>query len=207
EGRAALSQGLIATASRRAIETTSRLEKLVDLGRALVVVEPSVLGLFKQDYANLLQNDSLFQKLKTNCYDSVDYLLKIIAKHGLDPAAWFSRDRLPGPIRLFYHCHCQQKSVGSGLGAETLFRRLGLDVETSQVECCGMAGSFGYKKDYYDISMAAGQALFDQIDQAAQVEGELAVLAGGISCAEQILAGTGKTTYHPMEILARMLIR
>jgi Fe-S oxidoreductase len=68
-----------------------------------------------------------------------------------------------------------------------------------------MAGSFGYKKDYYDLSMAVGDDLFAQVKQADQVAGPRTLVASGISCHEQLFAGMGRPVFHPAELLAGAL--
>jgi Fe-S oxidoreductase len=88
----------------------------------------------------------------------------------------------------------------------TLLRAIGFDIVTSTVECCGMAGSFGYKKDFYELSMAVGVDLFQQVAEAEKGGGPLALLASGTSCTEQLHAGTHRIVMHPIELLAAILI-
>jgi len=78
---------------------------------------------------------------------------------------------------------------------------LGFDVRTSDVECCGMAGSFGYKQEYYDLSMAVGSDLHDQF------EDEPRVVASGTSCTEQLADLLDVPNEHPVELIAGQLRR
>jgi Fe-S oxidoreductase len=78
-------------------------------------------------------------------------------------------------------------------------------VVTSSVECCGMAGSFGYKHDYYEMSMAVGEDLFAQVRQADKEGGPRTLVASGVSCHEQLSAGMGRKVLHPVELLASTL--
>lgn len=87
-----------------------------------------------------------------------------------------------------------------------LLRAIGFDVATSTVECCGMAGSFGYKKDFYELSMAVGADLFQQVTEAEKDGGPRAVLASGTSCTEQLHAGLHQNVMHPIELLAAILV-
>jgi Fe-S oxidoreductase len=80
----------------------------------------------------------------------------------------------------------------------TLLEKCGYDVTTSDVECCGMAGSFGYKEQYYDLSMDVGDHLREQLEA---VECDYTV-ASGTSCTEQIEDLLDSETYHPAELLA-----
>jgi Fe-S oxidoreductase len=81
----------------------------------------------------------------------------------------------------------------------------GFDVVTSSVECCGMAGSFGYKREYYELSMAVGEDLFAQVRRAEEKGGPRTLVASGISCHEQLSAGLGREVFHPAELLAGTL--
>jgi Fe-S oxidoreductase len=107
--------------------------------------------------------------------------------------------------RLFYHAHCQQKTIGAAAATETMLRDIGFDVVTSAVECCGMAGSFGYKKDFYDLSMAVGEDLFAQVRAAEADQEPRALIASGTSCTEQLHAGFERHVWHPAELLASIL--
>ena len=109
--------------------------------------------------------------------------------------------------KIFYHAHCQQKTIGCAEPTEKLLREIGFDVLTTTVECCGMAGSFGYKTDYYDLSMAVASDLFTQIIQQERSGGKRALVASGTSCTEQIQGGFARDVLHPMELLASVLRR
>ncbi|HXR32249.1 MAG TPA: (4Fe-4S)-binding protein, partial [Verrucomicrobiae bacterium] len=84
-------------------------------------------------------------------------------------------------------------------------RRLGFEVTCSQVECCGMAGSFGYKKDFYDVSQAVSEELVEQWKAAENAQGPHTLLASGVSCIEQLQAATRRVVLHPVELLAKLL--
>ncbi len=204
DGRAALSQGMIATAARQARRTAARLAPFLAEGRDIVAVEPSVLAMFRLDYRHLLAGEDgrkLFESLRARSFDAAEYVWKCIQEDGLDAAAIFPAARSPRGTRLFYHSHCQQKTIGSAAPTEALLRAAGFDVITSEVECCGMAGSFGYKKEYYDLSLAVGRDLFSQV-QLAEAQGERRVIvATGTSCQEQLQAGMQREIVHPMELL------
>jgi iron-sulfur cluster protein len=207
DGRAALSQGLMATAAAQARRTAELLRPHIEEGRDVVVIEPSVLAMFRLDYRRLLTNgDSrlLFELLRDHSFDAVEYLWMFMQGTGLDAAQVFPASRHPLGTRLFYHSHCQQKTVGSAPATEALLRAAGFDVATSTVECCGMAGSFGYKKEYYDLSMAVGQDLFQQVAEAER-DGPRVLVATGTSCHEQLQAGLKRRVLYPTELLADLL--
>jgi iron-sulfur cluster protein len=205
EGRAALSQGMIATAKAHARRAAAELEPYVHGGRDVVVVEPSSLAMFRREFDHLLENKVLFQILRASTFEVVEYVVKLLAKTGREPDAAFDLPRSPVGSKLFFHAHCQQRTIGSASATESLLRQIGFDVVTSNVECCGMAGSFGYKKDFYEMSMAVGADLFAQAAQKEKGASPRALIASGTSCTEQLQAGMKRPVMHPIELLAAML--
>jgi len=201
DGRASLSQGLIKTAQQQAQRTSELLLKYIREGREIIVVEPSALAMLRLDYRRFLPHD-VFEEIRAHSFEAVEYLWRILQERQLNAADFFSAFRHPLGTRLFYHSHCQQKTIGAAAPTEEMLRAVGFDVATSGVECCGMAGSFGYKKDFYDLSMGVGEDLFNQV-RATEAEGERRTLvATGTSCQEQLHAGLQRKVFHPMELLA-----
>ncbi len=190
---------------QRARDTAAYLEAHIDRGRDIVVVEPSVLALFRHDYRHLLEDTALFEKLKAHSYDPIEYLQKMIAEDHLELEHIFSVEKTAGG-RVFFHGHCQQKSIDATGPTVDLLRRLGFEVDTSSAECCGLVGSFGYKREYHELSMSVGQDLFNQIQPAGAPEYDRIILANGISCYKQIHAGTDRPVLHPMELLAGVML-
>jgi Fe-S oxidoreductase len=97
-----------------------------------------------------------------------------------------------------YHAHCQQRTLGLDAHTVAVLERLGYDVTTTDVECCGMAGSFGYKSEYYELSMDVGEHLASGLRE----EADRRVLASGTSCADQIDSLLGQPPSHPIELIA-----
>jgi iron-sulfur cluster protein len=205
EGRAALSQGMIATAKSHARRAAAELEPYVQGGRDVVVVEPSSLAMFRREFDHLLDNKISFQILRASTFEAVEYIVKVLAKSGREPRKVFDVASSPVGQKLFFHAHCQQKTIGCASPTEALLREVGFDVATSNVECCGMAGSFGYKRDFYDLSMAVGADLFSQAAKREKDTGARALIASGTSCTEQLQAGLKKPVMHPVELLAAIL--
>ncbi len=205
EGRAALSQGMIATAKNHAKRATAELERYVSEGRDIVVVEPSSLSMFRRDLRHLLDSKERFERFRARAFDPVEYVIKLLEKSGRKPLEVFDASHSPVGQKLFFHAHCQQKTIGSAEPTEKLLREIGFDVLTSNVECCGMAGSFGYKTEYYDLSMAVGADLFTQIIQQERSGGKRALIASGTSCTEQLQGGFARAVLHPIELLASIL--
>ena len=205
DGRAAMSQGMIETARHQARALAPALRRYLDEGRLIVVLEPSVLAMLRRDFKHLLDGDDTQSLLAQNSFEPLEYLWKVAQEHQLDLGRIFFASRCPQGTRLFYHSHCQQRTCGAATQTIEILRAAGFDVVTSSVECCGMAGSFGYKREYYDLSMAVGEDLFAQVRQADQEGGPRALVASGISCHEQLLAGMGREVFHPVELLASSL--
>jgi iron-sulfur cluster protein len=205
EGRAALSQGMIATAKRHAQRAAAVLRPFLKEGRDILVVEPSSLAMFRRDYRHLLDDQERFEGLRTHTFEPVEYIARLLQSSGRDAKDFFDVARSPVGTKLFFHAHCQQKTIGCAEPTITLLRAIGFDVATSSVECCGMAGSFGYKKDFYELSMAVGADLFQQIAEAEKHGGPRTLVASGASCTEQLHAGLHRIVMHPIEVLAAIL--
>ncbi len=205
DGRAALSQGMIATAKRHAHRAATVLRRFLEEGREILVVEPSSLAMFRRDYRHLLDDQERFEGLRMHTFEPVEYIARLLQRSGRDPKDFFDVARSPVGTKLFFHAHCQQKTIGCAEPTITLLRAIGFDVATSSVECCGMAGSFGYKKDFYELSMAVGADLFQQVAEAEKDGGPRALVASGTSCTEQLHAGLHRIVMHPIEVLAAIL--
>ncbi len=202
DGRAALSQGLIPTAKKQAADTADHLAEWVSQGYHVLVIEPSVFALFASDYKHLLPK-STFMHLKAHTWEAVHYLMRHIANTDLDVADYF--DVSQANRNVFYHGHCQQRSLGLAAPTIDLLRLVGYRVETSSVECCGMAGSFGYKEDYYGISASLGRQLSGQIANSMGDKPDVIILAGGTSCIEQIHDFSHVKPKHPLVLLESIL--
>jgi iron-sulfur cluster protein len=200
-GRPAMSQGMLDTPRRWAVENLEALGTLIDEGYEIVTIEPSCLSALRDDYARLLEqtsyaNDPRIGKLEQHSFDIIEYLCTL-ADQGRIPESLGSL----GETTLLYHGHCHAKSLGIAQAPADLLRRIpGVTVHELEALCCGMVGSFGYKKEYSALSRAIGAQLFEQIEG---VEGE--VVACGVSCRSQIEMGTGRKVAHPVEVLARAM--
>lgn len=204
DGRAALSQGMIETARAQAQALSTYLASENAAARPLLIVEPSVLAMILREYRKLLAAQP-FAKLQNCTIGLVQFLAQHFAEQGSDPRAVFDiRKFAPGP-KVFYHAHCQQRAVSDPSITVDFLRRLGFEVTCSQVECCGMAGSFGYKKDFYDVSQAVSEELVEQWKATENAVGPHTLLASGVSCIEQLQGATGRAVLHPVELLAKLL--
>jgi iron-sulfur cluster protein len=191
-GRAPLSQGMIATADTQASRVYGALAEHLDAGRDVVVIEPSDLAMFHREYEKLLPERS-FERLRDGSYEILEYVYGLL-ENGADPAALRADGR---PIA--YHSHCQQRTLGLDRYTTAVFADLEYDVVESAVECCGMAGSFGYKREYYELSMDVGDRLGAQFTEPAARD--RLVVASGTSCEEQLDDLLDREAVHPVEVL------
>jgi iron-sulfur cluster protein len=192
-GRAPLSQGMIDTARDQADGVASALAPYVEDGRDVVVIEPSDQAMFEREYERLL-DEATFERLADNSYEVMEYVFGII-ENGADADAL----RDGAGEKIAYHSHCQQRTLGLEGHTEAVLDRRGFDVFTSNVECCGMAGSFGYKKQYYDVAMAVGDELREQF--STEEASDRTVVASGTSCLEQLDSLLDRPSTHPVELL------
>jgi len=206
DGRDSLSQGMIELSRKRAKKTADYLKRFLDEGRDIVVIEPSVFAMFRRDYMRLLNDDELFNRIKNNSYDSIEYVAHFLEKHNKKATDYFSLEGKSKYQRIFFHNHCQQRSVQADQKTIELLTAIGFDIQMSSVECCGMGGSFGYKKGFYDVSMKVGEELFDQIENAETPDNQREVVSSGISCNSQIHCGFMRGVAHPIELLDWVMI-
>ncbi|MFC6954700.1 LUD domain-containing protein [Halorubellus litoreus] len=195
-GRAPLSQGMIATATDHAERVARGLDPYLDDGRDVVVIEPSDVAMFQRAYDRLLDEDTA-ARLDANSYEVLEYVYGLLENGG--DAATLSGATIDGEA-LAYHSHCQQRTLHLEAHTVEVLERAGYDVTTTDVECCGMAGSFGYKEDYYELSMDVGERLRTQLESDAVAEAP--VVASGTSCLEQIDALLERKPRHPVQLLA-----
>lgn len=204
EGRDSLSQGLLTTTKKRANDVFNYLLPFLDQGYKIVVLEPSVAALFRRDYKHFLTMKE-FEYLSNRSYEIVEYISFVFDKCNIHFQDYFELQKIKEQPKIFYHGHCQQKTINAYDSTIKLLTKIGFDIVESKVECCGMAGSFGYKKQYYNVSIAVGANLSNQI-QNSMNDAALTVIASGVSCSEQINHLTGIKTMHPVELIAQFIL-
>jgi FAD/FMN-containing dehydrogenase/Fe-S oxidoreductase len=193
-GRASLSKGLVGQARDRARNLTGRVA-----GRGPVVgVEPSCLLTLRDEYPAILPGDPRARAVAAAAVLPEELLLQAIAngRLALRPMAG---------TRILFHGHCHQKAVTGTAATVALLRAIpGAEVTEVDAGCCGMAGSFGFEAEHYDLSMRIGELrLFPAVraEPAATV-----ITASGVSCRQQIAHGTGRAARHPLEIVRSALV-
>jgi iron-sulfur cluster protein len=191
-GRAPLSQGMVATARQQAERVADDLAGHLAADRDVVAIEPSDLAMFREDYERLLSG-AAFEPLHDSSYEVVEYVYDLL-EDGADADALTSTRE-----SVAFHAHCQARTMGLETYTEAVLADLGYDVVTSDVECCGMAGSFGYKTEYYDLSVDVGEDLREQFTER-DVRNR-AVVASGTSCLEQLEDLLERPPRHPIELV------
>ena len=196
-GRAYISKGLIRKARRLAEKNIEIFGPLITEAKPLIGIEPSAILSFRDEYPDLLRgkDKQTAQQIANNTFMIDEFLIREMEK-GHIKSETFTENKQH--IKL--HGHCQQKSIAS---TEATIKLLSLPknytVEEISSGCCGMAGSFGYEKEHYDLSMKIGElVLFPAIREASE---KTIIAAPGTSCRHQIKDGTKRTAYHPVEVL------
>ncbi len=165
----------------------------------MVGLEPSCILMFKDEYLDLLPDDEAAKTVADRTVLVDEFLIRVLTHNGLEPFDYLRE-------KILFHGHCQQKAlVGTERSVELLRALPGSEVIEIDSGCCGMAGSFGFEKEHYDVSMEIGeQALFPAIRGQT---GEFEVVSLGVSCRQQIADGTGKRAMHLVELLAESIAR
>jgi FAD/FMN-containing dehydrogenase/Fe-S oxidoreductase len=201
-GRPQLSKGLLDDAKRLANQNVSLLKDVVTEEIPLIGIEPSAILTFRDEYPDLvdknLEEDA--KNLAKNVFMIEEFLSKEIEAKRISKSSFTTEKRL---IKL--HGHCQQKSLSSMVPAKrTLSLPENYEVQLIPSGCCGMAGSFGYEKEHFDLSNQIGElVLFPTIRQQGE---DVIIAASGTSCRHQIHDGTGRTAKHAVEILFEALV-
>lgn len=200
-GRTYLSKGLIRKAQSIANKNVGLLKDIVTENTPLIGIEPSAILSFRDEYPELvehpLKNEA--QKLAQNTFMIDEFLAREIEKGKIKKSQFNQKQQ---HIKL--HGHCQQKAIASTLATKTILSfPENYTVEEIPSGCCGMAGSFGYEKEHYELSMQIGElVLFPTVRKTSM---EVLISAPGTSCRHQIKDGTNRKVLHPISILYQAL--
>lgn len=196
-GRPYLSKGMLEEAKTLAGENVRLFHSLLKKDTCLVGIEPSAILTFRDEYPDLLRGKEKDQAMKVaeKTFTIEEFLAKELDAGNLT-ASDFPRKRQ----MVWVHGHCHQKAVSSMTPTMKVLKAAeNFKVQLIPSGCCGMAGSFGYEKEHFDVSMKIGeQVLFPKVREA---EEDTIILASGTSCRHQIWDGTGKVARHIVEIL------
>ena len=191
-GRPMISKGMLQEARNNAAWNVERLEPCARRGVMIVGLEPSCILTLRDEYPDLLRTEEA----------------KTVAKHTFLLEEFLLRERQAGRLTLEFpqhgrkallHGHCHQKALVGSAPTVAALRWAGFDVSEVDSGCCGMAGSFGFEKEHYDLSVAIGNRRLAPAVRAAGADVE--IVASGISCRQQIEHLTGRTAKHLAEVL------
>lgn len=196
-GRTYLSKGLVKEAKKIAIQNVEMLHGLISDQTPLVGIEPSAILTFRDEYLDLVPESlrGAAQKLAQNALQFDEFIAREIDAKRLTSNQFETSTKV---IKL--HGHCHQKALASLTPTKKMLSLPpNYKVQLIPSGCCGMAGSFGYEAEHYELSMQVGElVLFPTIRQQPE---EVVIAAPGTSCRHQIKDGTGRKAKHPIEIL------
>jgi Fe-S oxidoreductase len=199
-GRPLISQGLLGQARQAAQANTEALYPLAEQGRQFVFFEPSCLSAMREDVPSLLRGDA---RRRAMAVARQSMLFEEFLEQHLDrnpSGAVFKA----GPGTIVLHGHCHQKAMGLLPPAKALLSRIpGATVVDLDAGCCGMAGSFGYAVEHFDVSRAIGERRL--LPAARGLAPDDVLVAAGVSCRHQVADFTSARALHPAELLGTLV--
>jgi FAD/FMN-containing dehydrogenase/Fe-S oxidoreductase len=188
-GRPLYDYGFLERAKKYLNRILDRMEPAIDAGTPMVVLEPSCCSVFRDELHGLMPDSSLARQLRDNTFTLSEFLQKKV------------KDFRPPKIdrKALVQGHCHHKAIMRLHDEEAVMKGLGLDFEVLDSGCCGMAGSFGYEADKYEISVKCGErALLPAVRRAGL---STIIIADGFSCREQIAQQTNRQALHVAEVM------
>jgi FAD/FMN-containing dehydrogenase/Fe-S oxidoreductase len=195
--RTFISKGLIRKAKKIATKNVDFLSRIISSEIPLIGIEPSAILTFRDEYPDLVESNLKDQAmlLSANCFLIDEFLSKENDDGKIDSNRFSKESR-----NILLHAHCQQKSISSSSHTINILNiPVNYNVQEIPSGCCGMAGSFGYEKEHYELSLKIGEMVLFPAVRDADINTIIA--AAGTSCRQQIIDGTGRTAHHPIEIL------
>ncbi|MCF6181201.1 FAD-binding and (Fe-S)-binding domain-containing protein [Lutibacter sp.] len=198
-GRSFISKGILDKAKEKANFNVNFFKNIVSKKRPLVGIEPSAILTFRDEYLRLADDKKAAKEIAKNTFTIEEFIKQEFKKNNISTSSFTTESKT-----LKIHGHCQQKSLS---GTEPTFQMLSIPenykVSIINSGCCGMAGSFGYEKEHYELSMKIGEdTLFPKIRNTNK---NTVIAASGTSCRHQIKDGTKRVSKHPVSILREAL--
>jgi FAD/FMN-containing dehydrogenase/Fe-S oxidoreductase len=192
-GRPLYDHGMLERAKSLLLQIMDELSPEIEAGIPIVGLEPSCVAVFRDELVNLFPRDERAQALSRQTF----LLSEFLEARARDFA-------LPHLNRkAILHGHCHQKSLMKMTAEEAVLTRLGVDFQSPAPGCCGMAGSFGFERDKYDVSIAIGE--LELLPAVRQAPPDWLIIADGFSCREQIAQGSDRHALHLAEVLQMAL--
>ncbi len=200
--RAYISKGFLDHAKKIAQVNIEIFSTLISQDIPLIGIEPSAILGFRDEYPNLVDSKHKQKALDLSKHVLLidEFLSREIRNKVIDSSVFRKLN-----TAINFHGHCHQKALASIATTMELLKLVSPDVSEIASGCCGMAGSFGYEKEHYDLSMKIGaQILFPSVEKAST---DTIIVASGTSCRHQIKDGTLRTAVHPIEILYESIVK
>jgi len=192
-GRPLYDFGMLDRAEDLLLQILDALAPEIEAGVPIVGLEPSCVAVFRDELCNLFPNDERAQRLSRQTLLLSEFLESY-------------KDLIPLPRmerKAIVHGHCHHKSVLKMNAEDAVLARMGLDCQAPAPGCCGMAGSFGFEDDKYEVSMAIGE--LELLPAVRKAPPDWLVIANGFSCREQIAQGTDRQALHLAEVVQMAL--
>ena len=205
-GRPAISNGMLGVARAQAQRTVQALLPYAERGVPIVGTEPSCLLTLRDEYPDLLHDEPLRSAARTVAAQALllDELVANLVDADSAVASMFREQPEDGAgDTVLLHGHCHQKALAGMEPTLAALRAAGYTVELIDTACCGMAGSFGFEAEHYEISRAMGALRLFPAVEAAPADAAIAIT--GVSCRQQIGHFTSRTPSHVAELLAAAL--
>jgi FAD/FMN-containing dehydrogenase/Fe-S oxidoreductase len=194
-GRPLYDFGFLDRAKRLLLQTLEVLAAEIDAGTPIIVLEPSCAAVFRDELGNLFPKDDGARKLAQQTFLLSEFLEKKAPDFHPPPL----------PRKALVHGHCHHKSIMRMTDEESVLRKLGVAFHAPAAGCCGMAGSFGFEHDRYDISLAIGE--LELLPAVRSAAADTLIVADGFSCREQISQCTGRHALHLAEVLRMAILQ
>lgn len=198
-GRSYISKGFLKEAKEIANKNVNIFKELISKETPLVGIEPSAILTFRDEYLRLADDKAVAKELSKNCFTIEEFLAAEHIKGAIDTTKFSNETK-----ELKIHGHCHQKALSSTHASFSILNiPKNYKVTIMNTGCCGMAGSFGYEKEHYKVSMQVGEdTLFPKVRNCST---NTEIVAAGTSCRHQIYDGTKRLAKHPVTILREAL--
>jgi len=198
-GRSFISKGFLNEAKSIANNNVFAFKDIINENTPLVGIEPSAILTFRDEYLRLSDDKTSAKAIAKHVYTVEEFLKRELEANKLDKSVFTTETKA-----LKVHGHCHQKAL-SGTQASYAVLNIPENYKVSILAtgCCGMAGSFGYEKEHYELSMKVGEdTLFPAV---RKMDAETEIIAAGTSCRHQIFDGTKRKAKHPITVLKEAL--
>ncbi|EDY20890.1 FAD linked oxidase domain protein [Chthoniobacter flavus Ellin428] len=192
-GRPLYDFGMLTVAKKLLQDILESLGDEIDAGTPLIGLEPSCVAVFRDELHGMFPNREQAGRLQQQTFTLAEYLMK--------HAPGFEPPKLQRHALL--HGHCHHKAIMKLTQEEKLLEKMGLEVDKPDTGCCGMAGSFGFEKEKYDVSVACGERVL--LPAVRSASPDTLIIADGFSCREQIAQLTERRALHTAEVLKMAL--